>query len=202
MDTAIEPITSSADGKRNGYTLFCDAKGQRMNYAACLWRQKVLDNPATKIPEDWQSCRTAACSGKCNANEMRQEEVLAGKSLYFVCRDTFRKLADVAKEWGVHFGSKPSVPAKQSIVTEPVVREVKFVPVRREEPASVLDALGSTSSLADAITAAAKDQAAPTKEPVATKKVIEVVSRFDLDSLTVNETPLQMARRLNAMKKA
>ena len=195
METVIEPISASADGKRNGYTLFCETKGQRMNYAACLWRQGVLDNPATKIPDDWQSCRTAACSGKCNANEMRKEELLAGKSLYFICRDTFRKLADVAKDWGINFRPSRTPDAKQSILTEPV-KEVKFTPVRREEPASILDALGSTSSFAAAITAAAKDQSKPFDEPVATK-----VSSSSFEPV-VGETPLQMARRINAMKKA
>lgn len=196
MET-IEPITASADGKRNGYTMFCDAKGQRMNYAACLWRQSVLDNPATKIPEDWQSCRTAACSGKCNAKEMRQEELLAGKSIYFQCRETFRKLADVAKEWGVNFVSKSSGPVKQSILTEPP-KEI-FIQPKPVQCASALDALSATASLADAITAAAQEQSKPVEVPVLHERVAAKVSSSHFEPLA-GETPLQMARRLNSMK--
>ena len=199
METTIEPLSASADGKRNGYTMFCDTKGQRMNYAACLWRQSVLENPATKIPEDWQSCRTAACSGKCNANAMRQEEVLAGKSIYFECRSTFRKLADVAKEWGVNFVSKTSAPVKKSIMTEPP-KEI-FVQPKPVQHASSLDALGATASFADAITAAAKEQSKPVEKTIVSEPVAAKVSGSHFEPVA-GETPLQMARRLNAMKKA
>ena len=197
MEATIEPITASADGTRNGYTLFCDAKGQRMNYAACLWRQSVLDNPATKVPEDWNGCRTAACSGKCNAKEMRQEELLAGKSIYFECRSTFRKLAEVAKEWGVNFVSKSSAAVKQSIMTEPP-KEIFIQPKTRH--ASTLDALGATSGLAEAITAAATEQSKPLeKPPVVSEPVAAKVSSSHFEPLP-GETPLQMARRINSMK--
>lgn len=190
----IEPITSSEDGKRNAYTLSCDTKGQRMNYAACLWRQKVIENPKTNIPEDWQSCKTAACSGKCNAMQMRQEELIAGKSLYFVCRDTFRKLADVAKDWGVYFRPSKTAEIKQSTMTDGKQKEVKEAPVFiAKKEVSALDALAHVGTFAEAITAASKDQS----EVVISKPVETVIAPV---AIPANETPLQMARRLNAMK--
>ena len=188
--SVIEPISASADGKRNGYSLFCDTKGQRMSYAACLWRQGVLDNPATKTPEDWQSCRTAACAGKCNAKEMRKEEEIAGKSIYFVCRNACRKLADVAKDWGIVFRPSKSAEPRQSTLTSFEAKPVVLAPVVRKDPASALDALSSVDTYSDAITAAAKEQSV-----VFVKKEVVSVS-------ATGETPLQMARRLNAAKAA
>jgi hypothetical protein len=45
LSTTIEPVSASADGKRNSHSLSCITTGQGMSYAACLWRQDVLSKP-------------------------------------------------------------------------------------------------------------------------------------------------------------
>jgi hypothetical protein len=129
----IEPFMSSADGKRNSYTLNCLPTGQSMNYAACLWRQGVLSNPATNVPADWSACRTARGEGRCTAVEMRKEEEIAG----FKDRNFIRKMTDAARKWigtSTTFSSKP---APKVVATT-----------------SMLDAIGGAGSLADAISSA------------------------------------------------
>lgn len=170
----IEPITASADGKRNMYTLKCVPLEQSMNYAACLWRQGVLSVSNIKTPADWAPCGTACRAGTCTALNMRQEEVLAGKAIYFQDRNVFRKVIDAAKQWIMpSFGTTTPTP-KPSI----------HMPKK-----DMLDAIGSAGSFADAISVAAKTSASV---PVA--RVIPVVVA------QTGESPLQMARRMAAAR--
>lgn len=138
-----EPFAASADGKRNSYTLNCLATGQSMNYAACLWRQGVLEVRDIKHPADWAPCDKARCSGTCTALVMRKEEELAGKSIYFRARDFVSSAIDRARAWSMpRYGSKASVP----------------VPAKRD----MFDAMGDAGSLADAVTAIAAKPASRT----------------------------------------
>lgn len=180
---AIEPITSSADGQRNMHSLFCSARGQSMNYAACLWRQGVLNTPIpTKTPEDWNSCRTAACAGACVAMQMRKEELLAGKSIYFRARQAVWRIAthasDITRKW-----AEPAFAPKPKSIPGAAPKAAK----------SMLDAMGSMGSLADAVTEAAKT---PTAAPVAATKVIPIAIA------NTGESPLAMARRIAAERSA
>lgn len=171
----IEPITASADGTRNMFTLKCVPLEQSMNYAACLWRQGVLSSPNTKTPADWAPCGTACRAGTCTALNMRQEEVLAGKAIYFQDRNVFRKVIDAAKQWIMpSFGTT--------------------TPATKPKPApkkDMLDAIGSAGSFADAISVAAKT---PASVPVA--RVIPMMVA------QTGESPLQMARRMAAERAA
>lgn len=184
---AIEPITSSADGQRNSYSLFCAARGQSMNYAACLWRQGVLSKPDIKTPEDWNSCRTAACSGTCTANNMREEEVLAGKSIYFRAREVVRRMAnnfgEAARQW-VMPSTAPKEKPTRSCAAKPTPEK------------SMLDAMGSMGTLADAVTEAAKDI-----DPVFKTRGIDGHAKI-IDGALPGESPLAMARRIAAGRSA
>ena len=176
--TTFEPVSASADGARNMYSLQCDATGQRMNYAACQWRQGVLAKPDIKTPADWNKCAESARHGTCPALLLRKEEELAGKAIYFDDRNIFRKATDAAKRWVSNVTSLPSGITKR----DPAV-------VARHTGGSMLDALGDTGSLADAITAAASEPAAP---------VARVIPIAPAPVALAGESPLQMARRIAA----
>ena len=175
---AIEPITASADGKRNSYTLNCVPTGQSMNYAACLWRQGVLATPNVKTPADWSACNTARCAGGCTALIMRREEELAGKSIYFEDRNFIRKITDTARKW---------LMPKTVFSSSYAGKEVPAAE-RTKSTGSMLDSIGDAGDFADAITAAAKT---PTSTPL-----VAAVSRPIISVALAGESPLAMARRL------
>lgn len=181
-DTPLEPIAYSADGKRNSYTLSCTPTGQSMNYAACIWRQKVLDNPKTVTPPDWNTCKEARDAGRCIALQMRQEEELAGKSIYFRCRKALSEASIAAREWimpgSTTRGGAPRRPA----------------PAPAAKPKTMLDAMGSMGDLGDAISAAAATPASP---PPAVRAPIPI-----MPVAQSGESPLQMARRIAAERAA
>lgn len=187
QSATIEPITSSADGTRNSYSLFCAARGQSMNYAACLWRQGVLSKPDVKTPEDWNSCRTAACSGNCAANNMREEELLAGKSIYFRARLEARRMAN-------NFGAAVRQWVMPAATSEKPARTHAAKPAPAK---SMLDAMGSAGTFADAVTEAAKTATeAPITMTKATPAVVPIVVA------NTGESPLAMARRIAAERSA
>jgi hypothetical protein len=163
----IEPITSSADGKRNSYSFHCLHIGQSMSYAACLWRQEVLGAPKVKTPEDWAGCDQARRCGTCPALTMRNEEIAAGKSIYFEARDAWRRAASQVRQWVGPSRLATAVKAVSDFVSPP--------PKKKE--ADMLDAIGDMGSFADVVTEAAK--------PVAPIPVA-----------IAGESPLQMARRI------
>lgn len=169
IEKPIEPITASADGRRNSYTINCVPTGQSMNYASCLWRQSLLSSSGIKTPMDWNACDKARCSNECPAVGMRQEEILAGKSIYFMERLFARTLTATARKWLSPTSSFSSSFAKKETIAE-------------KPPTSMLDAIGEASSFAEAITTAASKPMMP------------------LSSFYPGESPLQMARRLQAEK--
>lgn len=164
-ESQIEPASASADGKRNSYVLNCTPTGQSMNYAACIFRQSTLSTPGAKFPADWLPCDTARKCGGCVAVEMRKEEEIAGKAIYFKDRSLVQKMTDAARAW----------------FTPPVE-----LPKKTTRPSSILDSIANVGSLADALTAAAKDSGSPSIAPAS--------------MALPGESPLMMARRLNGAR--
>ena len=183
-ESTIEPISASADGTRNSHTLTCDFTSQSMNYAACLWRQGVLAKPDIKTPADWSLCIQARNCNRCTALDMRREEELAGKAIYFRDRNVFRKIKDAALQYlpGWAGGTSSAAP---TITRAPEPKRAAPAPAK-----SMLDAMGSMGSYSDAITTAAKTPAAT---PPAAKLHIPI-----RPVANTGESPLQMARRLAA----
>lgn len=166
---AIEPISASADGKRNAYVVNCSAVQQSLNYAACLNRIATLDKGDG--PSDWSGCERACNSGRCAAKHMRQEEILAGKSIYFTARNAVAGAIAGARQW-ISAWNKP--------VTPPAPR--------RKGASHMLDVMGDLGSMADAINAPASPRAAaPVTAP--TRMLAPIVAR-------TGESPLQMAIRM------
>lgn len=200
------PLDASPDGRRNMYSQRCDVLGQVMNYAACLWRQGVLGKPDVRTPADWAPCAEAARCGKCNAVEMRNEEVLKGHSIYFRERGNIQ----------------PIEPARTWVMPEMAHKGTERRPVAAHKPApapapvkakSMLDVMGEGSGYADAINVAA---ASPIVSPSLDKPVASTVEKQPapapkspspealLKSLPMNpgESPLAYARRVAAARKA
>lgn len=168
----IEPITASADGKRNAYTHSCHFVQQKMNYAACLSRVAAIDGG--KYPKDWEPCSSATNS--CPARRMRREEEIAGKAIYFAPRGTIATAAATAGRW----------------ISDKVKKAV--APPAPRAKSSMFDAMRDAGSMADVINAMSTTHTSAAAPAPAPMKPLPVAQP--------GETPLQMARRLAAAKKA
>jgi hypothetical protein len=186
-EPTVYTIAQSADGSLNSYSLGCTFNGQRMNYAACQHRQTLLDKGDVKVPADWGGCRTAARAGNCVALDLRKEEVLAGKAIYFEPRSWLRAQAEKARRWVNPWEQTQNTP-----------KAARPAPAPAPKPATdVFDGLGS-NSYADAINAMARPGTnppppAPALRPVAPPNPPAAPARA-----LPGESPLQMARRLAA----
>lgn len=84
FDTEFHPLSASASGN-NAFNLDgCDLVGHRPPYAACLF--KIGEWNANRLGPGCATCATAMSKGECQAQKMRAEETLAGKSLYYIDR--------------------------------------------------------------------------------------------------------------------
>lgn len=183
LEVPVEPIASSACGRTNAYTITCIPTEQSMNYAACLWRQKLISDPTINVPADWSPCAAARKVGACVAVGMRLEEELAGKAIYFTSRGLLHKITDAARRWVM-----PKIAAyKSGSKTPSTPGATKFV-----AKTSMLDAMGSAGDLSDAITHAAKTSAVA---PLVKRSFIPIAHVAN-----TGETPLAMARRLAATR--
>ena len=184
VEKTFESASASADGTRNSFTLFCEFTSQSMNYAACLWRQGVLAKPDIKTPADWAPCTQARNCNRCTALEMRSEETLQNKAIYFV--DRAAKLAPVST-WGVR--TKPIYSSSPA----PAAPVKRTEPKRSAAPVSMIDAMGSVGDFAAAISIPETPIAAPPPRPAPIK-----VQAAPIMMSQSGESPLQMARRMAA----
>jgi hypothetical protein len=190
----IHGIEASADGQRNAYSARCDALGQVMNYAACLWRQGVLSKPDIKTPTDWEPCRQAASCGKCNAVEMRNEELLKGHSIYFRDRNIVQRVLHTAREWVM-----PSTTRTVGTTSSSKHSAPKHIPIIAPKPrvaTSMLDAMGDAmgdggyadviNSVERTVSSEPAPHVTPHQPPAGALKALP------------GESPLAMARRMAA----
>jgi len=168
---AFVPLAESANGRTNSFCLQCKKAEQSMSYAACLNRIETI-RAGANVPKDWNVCDTAIGVGQCIARDMRQEEELAGASIYFRAREALQSAASTAMRWFMPGDKKAKTTAAR--------------------PGSVLDALGDVGSFADAISGSA---ASAPSAPAA--RVIPITAVAG-----AGETPLQIARRLRAEQEA
>ena len=82
-------MTNTANGinkstsVENRETLWCDPHQQRRFYRSCLCLRDAYDAGRIRAEDANQDCSQAMKRGNCNAYKMRDEEIAAGKSLYF-----------------------------------------------------------------------------------------------------------------------
>jgi hypothetical protein len=135
-DTQIHGVEKSASGKENGYIHQCTVVEHHMSYAACLSRIDAIK--AGKGMADWKPCEVAMSQRTCRAVQMREEELLKGKAIFFTPRGAIEKAISSAREW-ISSWNKKAAP-------EPVAAPRK--------PRDMLDAMGELGSFADAISTA------------------------------------------------
>ena len=162
-------MDKSADGKTNAFIFGCKPTEQSMHYAACLHRVSAI-KAGDPIPKDWSTCESQVRHCSCPALSMRQEEELAGKSLFYRARDVVQSMAAAASRWFM-----------------PGIDIDKVHKQRPKRSTSALDALDDVGTYADALNAP-ELAAAPKPRPV-------------IPIAQVGETPLQIARRLQAQRK-
>ena len=189
-DETIEPITASADGTRNAQSLTCPKLGQSMNYAACLWRQSVLSKPDIRTPADWAPCAGAARSNECTALQMRREEELAGRAIYF--RDRQRAITEARQQWIMPAIGRRADPGPAAAA-----------PAAPARPAHALDALAGAGGYADALSIAAKQQAsapAPSTPVAAPATPTPAPAAAPALQVLPGESPLDALRRMRAQR--
>ena len=174
-------IDASADGRRNAYSSRCGVVEQVMNYAACQWRQGVLGQSDIRTPADWSACAQARSFGTCPALRMREEEVLAGKAIYFVerARGGDNPVVSPARAW-IDTAWKG---AKKALA--------RVTPSAAPAPArSALDALGEVGSYSDALNALASEHASAPTPAVASRPAQPPIPMLE------GESPLAYAKRV------
>jgi hypothetical protein len=124
-------LEDSASGK-NAHMLACNAIGQRMSYAACLNRIKVVQSDQ-RAPADWSVCKSALGCRQCPAKDMRDDEIEAGHALFFVAREDVQNAVAASRDW-VSSWDKPAP--------------------KRRAAKTALDAAGDLGTYSDAINAA------------------------------------------------
>lgn len=164
-ESQILPITASADGRLNMYFSQCRVTSQVVNYAACLWRQEVLSNPKTKVPADWNQCGEAAKCGRCMTVEMRREEVLQGRAIYFRGRTTDKTIKQEAMEinppgYWKSADSAGQAPRETRVAT-PEPRVTASKPVKPVAAATIFDVMTGGADYAAALNAMTSAAPAP-----------------------------------------
>lgn len=97
-ESTIHSIDDSASGK-NAYYVECAHQGQKVAYCACLNRQKTLASRDTGHPGDWSECKTAKSRNQCRALDMREQELLQGRALFFIPRNSLVRSQAASSGW-------------------------------------------------------------------------------------------------------
>jgi hypothetical protein len=80
-ETTLEPIESSADGKRNAFHHHCAIVQGNKPYAVCLHLCEKRKQKA--LPVIYSDCSAAIGRKACPALKMRKEEIEKGHAIYF-----------------------------------------------------------------------------------------------------------------------
>jgi len=71
-------------GNQNRHSFWCDDLQQRRMYGGCLYLVDAYKAKRITATDSSQNCAIAMSRGQCNALKMRDEEIAAGKSIYFI----------------------------------------------------------------------------------------------------------------------
>lgn len=184
-DAVIEPVSASASGRFNAFSVRCQALGFTNLYAGCLARLGALDAPGVKVPADWNDCRSTRSAGRCEAARMREEELLKGKAIYFQPR------------------SVPGEAPKTAWVSTPT-RHTAAAPSPKAAKVGSISSMGSAGviSYGDLVNAMVREElksaSAPARSPAAppaTPSATPIQVRAD-------ESPLEAIRRMQRERAA
>lgn len=192
----IYPIEKSLGGDNTTYVA-CEYRDRQQNYAICLNVIKAYDEKRRKSDD---VCCSEIKKMICPALKMRQEELLAGHTLYytprkkvevvakavegvFVTPDHIKRTESYQRGWN-HAGSVINNKADSTITSKRSVKALEPKPVVKKVE-SVID-----GSMASVVSQMARDHAAGVVE--AKKEVTE----------TRPETMLEKARRIREQRGA
>lgn len=164
----IFPPEQSMSG-RNATYFFCHRRQQQVNYAVCLHTVSAIEEERI-AGSTFEDCQRAFCHNDCQAKEMKAEEVAAGQALYFKARITpvhvKAPTTDGAVSTGKYDMNDPSyargwaIGGREGYSTDPKPSARK--PVKKNHFVE--------ASMADVVTAIAKESAAKPAEPVAVQE--------------------------------
>lgn len=180
MTTEIHPAALSADSKRNAYCNHCKIIGQAKPYPMCI---RLIEDAKAGIdhPPGYQDCSKAIAQFNCPAIDMRQEEILMGKAIYFIDKGVDRVLGGVGR-WIMGFvkSAKTEAPAAPA----PSKKSFEQTALSRSR----------NNDFASAVNIAAKKP----ETPVTT--VPKAMLAPGAGSMKRGESPLAAARRLMGQK--
>lgn len=122
------PLEASAGGDNAYYLDYCDAASHRPGYAVCLGKMKINERDQEQAERRFSQCCAFMKRGNCKAAAMREEEIGAGKALYFISRTSLmtendKRMAELKgkrTEWGtVKPASQVIKAAKQVAAAKP-----------------------------------------------------------------------------------
>lgn len=201
-EDTFEPLSSSADGRRNAHYHSCKIVEQLRPYAGCLNRM------AGGGCGD-EECLTAIRKKVCPAIGMRQQEELQGRAIYFTPRGFIAGVIENVRQWVMPSRDDVSPSHTRKSRSEPVV------PAKRKD-SGLLAAATSAGSMtyADAINRAtgAVSPVAPSSASRGTSVHVAPlapavaphtppVGRVARFSILPGESPLQAARRHASLKR-
>lgn len=151
VDEEVYPPTFSAGGINAYYLNGCDTAGHRPGYAICL--NKIAAYERTGKLDDYCGCGTPIGNKTCIALKMRQEELTAGKAIYFIHREKLQAFNN-AQVVPVVASKGDSSKRGEMVFPEYVSAQMqqKTFPAERapakskpSKPASIIDAIDDTS---------------------------------------------------------
>lgn len=188
-ETKHYPPSASRSGTNAYYLAKCDIAGHAPSYAACLAKLDEIEKGSGKHT----SCAVAVGLHRCQAHSMRAEELLQGRALYYVPRETIATNSDKSPAWSV----VGRIAAEQGVGITTTVPKVATPSIPKPPVAN----LGGT--YADAINAAMRTlppspQVTVTQTPAVAAAAI--AQRTPAPAMQPGETPLAYARRVAASR--
>jgi len=193
-DDTVYPVNMSAGGVNAFYVSDCDTVGHRPSYCICV--NKIQAFERTGKLDDYTGCGIPISNRTCVALAMRNREIAAGHTLYFIHREKLKAFND-ARNASVVIPAKGEVSKKKRAMIYPdyVQKQMSSseeVPVESVslDKSSVIYSV-DTGSYAEAISAAVHaEPLKPTTESPTEKVVVTGVVPIP------GETLLEMARRM------
>lgn len=156
VDEEIYPAAASAGAWNAFYMSNCDVVGHRPAYCICVNKIQAMERDG-KLPTG-MSCEREIRHRECPALEMREQEVLADKAIYFVNRN---KLQEFNRE-------RERVEREKLLEERQKAREANGKKSSRPAPTAApapTTAAPDTGSYADAINAAMREATKPPAPP-------------------------------------
>lgn len=196
------PVEASMSGK-NAYYHFCHIRSAKQNYAVCLHILNATEEQRVKR-DDFVDCQRACLRGDCEAKRMREEEIAAGRALYYTPREIRYAVdrprvenKDPLAMKGPHNMSNPSYARGWHAVGQRLAGEKPTKqPSKSPAPTPIKKKPGYVQeNFAELVNVIATDKPKPTPEPAAQSKEKAPSPAPSALKPLPGETPLQFAQR-------